>query len=283
MTTKASVLLAHDDPGTVAELKKALANLSDIIEIDESKDISDTLGALSAKSFDLLIVDYYHGTMPGKKLLNAMEELEKSELPKSVLAIADLIDRDYLDVDIENLNYIGKGFKPRELSLVTANILHIKPPKEKTIDSGFIIPFVNATRDVLKIMCFTDSEKEHLGFTANEQVHDVSTLVSLVSPHFYGSLTITFDRSCFLGICSRMLGEDYKEISNDLLDAAAEICNQVLGQAKSKLNEAGYGIEMAIPMVVNGRIATPNANGRVTSVRFKTDVGFFVVETTIHV
>lgn len=280
MPAKASILVAHDDPSVCANLKKAIEAIAPEVEVSDATDISDTLGALSSRHYDLLIVDYYQNGCPGKRLLNSLEELAATDLPKSVLAIADLIDRDFLDVELDDLNFIRKDFTTKELSLAAANILQIRP-KTKTMDSGFILPFIKATRDVLKVMCNTESEKEKISFTPNEEISDVTALVPVVSPHFYGSLTITFQKNCFLKIASRMLGEEYTEISEDLLNAAAEICNQILGQAKSTLNESGFEIEMAIPTVATGKVSLAVSGGNCTSVKFKTDVGAFVVETIL--
>lgn len=280
MSAKTAVLVAHDDPTIFKTLKQILESASTELEVFDSGDISDTIGALSSRPYDLLIVDYYRPNCPGKKLLNALEELAENELPKSILAIADLIDRDFLDVEIEDLNYIRKDFTPKELTLAAANILKITP-KVKTLDSGFILPFVKAAKEVLKIMCQTESDKDKILFTHQNEISDITATVPIVSPHFYGSLSISFEKACFLGVVGRMFGEEQKEMTADLLDAASEICNQILGQAKSTLNEAGFEIEMAIPKVVTGKVNSAVSGGQIFSVKFKTDLGHFVVETVL--
>jgi hypothetical protein len=45
----------------------------------------------------------------------------------------------------------------------------------------------------------------------------------------------------------KMLGEEFKAITQDLQTGAAELLNIIFGSAKVVLNEQGYAIQKAIP------------------------------------
>ena len=93
-----------------------------------------------------------------------------------------------------------------------------------------------------------------------------------------------FDTPCFLDIVSNMLGETYTEVSDDVVDVAGEICNQVFGVAKKNLNDQGYDIKSAIPTVVNGKQNQIRhlVEGPCITIEFKTSAGRFTVEASFQ-
>jgi len=275
-----TVLVAHDDHEKVSQIRNTLKKISSEIEVLESNDSSSAFDEINARSLDLLLVEYKRAMLDGRRLLDSLEDLKPTDWPKATLAIADVDDRDYLNIDLPNLTYLRREFNDAELSAAISSLLQISAKKMQA-DSGFILPFIDATRNVLKTMASTDSEKEKIVFQRNKEIIDISGLITIVSPSFYGSMAISFAKETFLGIVSRMLGEDYTELSDDLKDAAAEICNQVFGEAKTKLNEKGHDLKMAIPTVVIGREVPHAIDGQCVNVRFKTDCGPFVIETVI--
>lgn len=105
-------------------------------------------------------------------------------------------------------------------------------------------------------------------------------MIGLVSDVFSGSVVISFPQATFLNVMSRMLGEEFTEITKEIEDGAGEITNIIFGQAKITLNERGYGIKTALPSVVTGQdhsILQMSTGPRVV-VPFETDVGPFFVE-----
>jgi chemotaxis protein CheX len=159
-----------------------------------------------------------------------------------------------------------------ELGLVT----------KKALDTDFINPFLNATLHVLKIQASVQSEagKIYLKKESDKFVGDVSGIIGIVSESFNGSVVISFPENTFLKVMSSMLGEEFNELSKDIIDGAGEITNMIFGQAKIVLNEKGYGIKTAIPSVVTGKDHSLSAltKGPIVVVPFKSSAGDFFVE-----
>lgn len=109
---------------------------------------------------------------------------------------------------------------------------------------------------------------------------DISGVIGIVSDAFQGSVVISFPEDTFLGVISRMLGEEYHKIDQEIIDGAGELTNMIFGQAKIVLNEKGYGIKTAIPSVVSGKDHSLAAltKGPVIVVPFTTEFGKFFVE-----
>ena len=155
----------------------------------------------------------------------------------------------------------------------------------KQPDLNFIVPFVQSAIKVLTTLANTKPEKEEVFVrTATQSSGDISAIIALNSNDYLGSMAITFEKACFLGLVGSMLGETYTEISPDIQDAAAEICNQVFGASKLILNQQGHSIQPAIPSVVvgQGHIIHHSAIGKVLAVRFKTEFGRFVIEAVVE-
>ena len=64
---------------------------------------------------------------------------------------------------------------------------------------------------------------------------------------------MSFSEKSILKIVSNMLGENYKEINDDVRDAVGEITNMISGVARKKLESQGFNISAAIPTVVAGK------------------------------
>lgn len=159
-----------------------------------------------------------------------------------------------------------------ELGLVT----------KKMLDTDFINPFLNATLNVLKIQAGVEAKAGKIFLKSDDKKNsgDISGVIGLISDSFSGSVNITFPEKVFLEIVSGMLGEEYTEMSQDIVDAAGEITNMIFGQAKVILNEKGYGIKTAIPSVVSGKNHSLEAltKGPIVVVPFESSKGSFFVE-----
>ena len=125
---------------------------------------------------------------------------------------------------------------------------------QRRLDVNFINPFLTSASEVIAMQTqsivtpgapFLKGPKESFG-------GDISGVIGLVSDHFNGTVIISFPEQTYCKIISKMLGEEFKELSPDIQDGAAEITNMIFGKAKVILNEKGYGIQMAIPTVISG-------------------------------
>ena len=112
---------------------------------------------------------------------------------------------------------------------------------------------------------------------------DISALIAMNCTDFRGSLALTFPEDCFLKIVGKMLGEDYQEISDDIVDAAGEICNQIFGQSKKALNQEGFDIQQAIPTIIRGKNHQVKhlIKGPCVTMLFETEFGEFTIEAVV--
>lgn len=156
---------------------------------------------------------------------------------------------------------------------------------KKMLDTDFINPFLTATLHVLNVQAGVTAKqsKIYLKESGENFVGDVSGIIGIVSESFNGSVVISFPEATFLKVMSGMLGEEFTELSKDIIDGAGEITNMIFGQAKIVLNEKGYGIKTAIPSVVSGKdhSLTTLTNGPTVVVPFESTAGNFFIEICI--
>lgn len=168
------------------------------------------------------------------------------------------------------------------VATVEIALQELSAKKTNKLDVNFINPFLEGTVEVLKVQgktlarAGTPMPKDpKLPFGG-----DISGVIGLVSDTFTGSVVITFPAPTFLKIMSKMLGEDYKELTPEISDGAAELTNIIFGYAKRVLNEKGYGIKMAIPTVISGKDHSiqNHTKGPRLSIPFESDAGNFAIE-----
>lgn len=153
---------------------------------------------------------------------------------------------------------------------------------EPILDATFFKPFVDATLNTLKVQC--NIEVQHgKPFVKGAQPpvkFQIAGVIGLTSDKFSGNITLCFTEKFFLALMSNMLGEEFKTITKDLEDGAAELLNIIFGSAKAILNTQGHTIQKAIPTVITGdSIATTHLQPeKVIVLPFKADSGDFHIE-----
>lgn len=153
---------------------------------------------------------------------------------------------------------------------------------KKTLNTDFINPFLDATLHVLKVQASVDAKTEKIKLKNGDEnmLGDISGVIGIVSETFNGSVVICFPEKTFLAVMSNMLGENYTEMNQEIIDGAGEITNMIFGQAKIVLNDKGYGIKTAIPSVVTGKNHTlqSQTKGPIVVIPFSSSAGQFFVE-----
>lgn len=148
----------------------------------------------------------------------------------------------------------------------------------------FINPFLAATIEVIKTMAFTDI-KAGKPFVKKDKIAkgDVSGIIGITGPT-NGSMSLSFTKPCILKIVSNMLGEDIKEINEDIADAVGELTNMISGSARNRLGEKGFSFKISIPMIVTGSSHQIKHQCRapVIAIPFDTDNGPFIVEVSFE-
>ena len=241
----------------------------------------EEINAEVLKAFPHIIVNCEHlGSLSKdwvRLLLMVQKDLKKYNTQMRFILVSPALKAAFRQDGIDTAFKICQSLRAAqvELGLVT----------KKALDTDFINPFLNATLHVLNVQAqvTADPGKLYLKKNGEKYVGDISSVIGLVSDSFNGSVIISFPEQTFLKIMSNMLGENYTEMSKDIIDGAGEITNMIFGQAKLVLNEKGYGIKSAIPSVVAGKNHCHQAitNGPKVVVPFQSSVGEFFFEISI--
>ena len=153
-------------------------------------------------------------------------------------------------------------------------------PREKTLE------FLNTTLEAIRYVLEVSTQipvKPGRGFlrgSAPDPKVDIAASVGIISTAFHGALILAFPARTYLKIMSAFLGVEYLQMAPEIRDGAAELLNIVLGQAKTSLNEKGYDIRRAVPIVSYGENLKIASASSVPSmiVPFSSDAGEFYVE-----
>jgi len=147
------------------------------------------------------------------------------------------------------------------------------------VEASFFKPFVEGTLKTLKVQCKTDAVHEAPFYKGSkpDPILVIAGVIEISSSTFKGRIALSFTESVFLGMMTRMLDEQFTEITPDLQDGVAELLNMIYGQAKVVLNQNGHAIEKAIPKVVRDALVATEPTD-VVVLPFKTDLGIFHIE-----
>ena len=80
-----------------------------------------------------------------------------------------------------------------------------------------------------------------------------------------------------------MLGEEFTEVDDVIVDAVGELTNMISGGAKRRLAEKGYAFEMAIPSMVTGSGIQiyHSSNIKAVVIPFNIEEGEFWIEASL--
>lgn len=284
-----SVLVVSPKPELRQQVKKLLNAVSLKINAVEASESQNALDRCKNREFDIVVLNEKLDRMTGSYVISRLQEIKHIMAPKFYLLFLEEGQEKPTNLAANVIVKTGalsdEDMRLFLLEHLEKSLTAVKPVTNFKMDVNFINPFITATLEVLKVTCQTTATKDKVFLRSGDQVSgDVSALVGMISDQFKGSMGIAFQKRCFLNIVNNMLGEKYKEVTNENQDAAGEICNQIFGQAKTKLNEMGHNIKPAIPSIIvgdNHRIKHL-LNGPVIAVRFETEAGAFIVEAAIQ-
>ena len=152
------------------------------------------------------------------------------------------------------------------------------------MDVRFINPFLNGTLNVLRTMAFVEPKPGKPYLKKNNLASgDVSGIIGLTGSAT-GSMALSFSEGAILKVASNMLGEEIREINNDITDAVGEITNMVSGAARKELESIGLTVTAAIPTVVAGKdhLIKHVLGGPSIIIPFEIEEGPFVVDICIN-
>jgi CheY-like chemotaxis protein len=294
-----NILIVDDEP----DLLDILADELEVLGKSTIVKASDGLDAYRKarnQPFDLICTDYKMPRLTGGALIRALREAKfNSKTP--VIVISGYPDEARLEIErdghMSNVIIVSKPYKPDELiELCRKSLAAYKPDSETKksesenkvkLDVEFVNPFLEATIETVKSMCQVPDIKVDKTFVlkGDEDLKvDISGVLSIVAPKFMGTIYISFPKDTFLSLTSKMLGTEFKEITAEISDAAAELTNIIYSNAKSALNKKNLQMEKAIPSVVNGAGHSVNTRDSSASVvtQFSCSSGIFYVSLGLN-
>ncbi len=287
-----TILLVDDDP----EFRKMVAKLIGLeipnINIFEAETGTDAYKKIQNQVFDLLITDVKIPGMDGQRLMSAIGDLPKEQRPKAAIVVSGFGNPGAF-TNVGTHTFVSKPFDPDAFVILIQEKLGLRESAREAARSGsapkvdveFINPFIEATLAVFEITANIKANKERVFVRGRDQISgDISAIVAMNSDCFVGSMAISFEEKCFLGVVEGMLGEKHPAITSDNQDAAGEFCNQIFGMAKKVLNEKGHTIQPSIPSVVTGKGHSIKhlVEGVCLAVQFGTPCGKFSIEAVIQ-
>lgn len=281
------ILVVDDDN----EFRESLVKMIDEIsggsyEIIEARDGLEALRKIENEKFDIVMTDIEMPKYDGNSLVRMVSVMKQDRRPEHILILSEYkIDGDP-NSKITKIAYLAKPVNKSQMQEYLNRVAKGESKEPFKIDVNFILPFVESTLEVLKLTASTPATKDKVYIkTGNEPSGDISAIVPMNSPKFLGSFAISFEEACFLEIVSNMLMEEYKTINEENRDAVGEICNQVFGMAKARMNdEMGLDIAKAIPTVIEGKKHTIKhmIDGKCLTVKFNTTKGSFTIEAVVQ-
>lgn len=152
------------------------------------------------------------------------------------------------------------------------------------MDVNVINPFINATRQVMRMMAGIQTfEKSELDAELELKAkYDVSATIGLAGAA-RGTIVLSFSKDIAVELLSRLVGEKIEHFDKDACDAVGEMVNIIVGSASAELSEdIGNIIDRSIPSVVLGRghrIFHP-PDIPCINVVFNTEVGQFAMQVS---
>jgi chemotaxis protein CheX len=286
-----NICIVDDEPEVREVLKEFISSLNPDFKIFEAVDGHDAMRKAEQQLFDLVLTDLNMPHMKGDSLIKHLYRLKKELIPKNILVLSAFIDTFEMPEEKKStIRVMAKPFNEKILADYLSKALKIKLSRNNTdidFDLKFLNPFIDSTIEVLGVTCGVDSIKEnvmiHLGEEKREPFN-IASIVTMSSPYFKGSLALCFPKDCFLKIYKNMTTEDHQDISVDNCDGASELCNQILGNAKAKLNERDLEVNATIPTVTYGEKVVLNhlVEGPVITISFDTDFGPLHLEAVLR-
>lgn len=293
LSTKYNItdILIVDDEAVIREyLRIEIEDNYKNVSIVEAVDGNEALIKAQNQKFDVVITDLRMPNLGGASLVKHLGRLPEKLRPKKVIVFSGFIDESTKELGkASNVSFLSKPINLELFLQYLDEILYKKRKKptaaKSTMEVQFINPFIDGMIEVMGMLCDTIPEVSSKTVRQPDEslASDISSVVYMSSDLFTGSLAIGFPTETYKNIYKMMLGEDIQEINNKNCDGVGEICNQVFGHAKTKLNEKGFNIQMAIPSVIygDGHKVKHLINGPCLSLQFTSDAGEFFLEVTV--
>ncbi len=283
------ILIVDDDPVIREYLAIEIEDHYKDINIVEAVDGSDALFKAQNQKFHVVITDLRMPNLSGASVVKHLGRLPEKLSPDKIIVFSGYIDdsTQELSKTNQNISFLSKPVNIEMMIQYLDEVLSKQKKKEHKhkMEVQFINPFIDGVIDVLGLMCGTIPELVEKTIRQPDELisSDISSIVFMRSDLFMGSMAVGFEGDTYRNLYEMMIGERVGVIDSNNCDGAGEICNQIFGYAKSKLNLKGFNIEMAIPTISfgDGHKVKHLINGPCLSLKFKSAAGPFFLEVTV--
>ena len=153
------------------------------------------------------------------------------------------------------------------------------------LDAELINPFINSTINVIKTMAALELTVDKPTLKKGKSTWgEVTGLIGLAGYQGTGNMILSFDKPSILKIVNGMLGEQFSDVNDQIVDAVGELTNMISGGAKRSLNDLGFFFEMAAPVTIVGQNVEIKqlTKDPVITVPFNVESGSFVLEAALR-
>lgn len=282
-------LAVDDEPDLIEAYKDILETLPDV-KILTASDGMDAYRKARNQKFDIIITDYQMPKLNGVQMIKALREnYINDQTPIIVIsAYPEKVIKDLKEEKLDrNVTILSKPFDFDTVANLAKTLMIEIPQKEKKgLDVEFINPFLSSVQATIKEMGMLSNVtpgKAEIFTNGITLKTDISSFLSVVSPHFNGTLILAFPKATYLHLASNTLGETFTEINDANKDFAGELSNIIFGKTKKLWNDKGFSVEKAIPHVQAGiPFATPVGHNLPSIViPFESDAGSFYAVVSI--
>lgn len=140
--------------------------------------------------------------------------------------------------------------------------------------------FVKAATTILATMASMSAMPGKPFVKKNQEADgDISAIIGVTGPK-NGTICVSFTEESAAALVAGMLGDDIKDLAEDIQDAVGELANMISGQARATLSGEGLVLQGSTPSVVVGKGHKIHhiTKAVVMAIPFTTPGGDFTVE-----
>jgi chemotaxis protein CheX len=204
--------------------------------------------------------------------------LVKNEKTLASINVSDRLLREFKDFGLTDVfKPVGNMNDARRLAGIK-----VDRPVPK-VDAEFLKPFIEGTIETLSVQCSVPVKPGKPSVKGVDQVEfdiGIAGVINLTSEAFHGTILLAFGTQTFISIYNKMVGEDIKELNQEIQDGAAELLNIIYGHAKRILTAKDYKLDKAIPTVLMGEGMTVKHFGssKAIVIPFESEFGPVLIE-----
>lgn len=223
------------------------------VDLVAANTVDSTMASLADKAIVLLDWEFPDEKIPVQVIVNIKSK--SPHTPILLLCSKQKAGNTFVAMKAGACGVVNKPIVPDELVRAIANaVKSTNEKKSSSVNVEFINPFIDATKNVLSVMCGVEITRKKLFLKDDyKMMGDVSGVMGL-SGTASGSVVISMSKKLSCYFVGKMLGSSTAdaELNAEVCDGVGEIINVIAGQAKSMLAKTKYHFNISIPSVVSG-------------------------------